>query len=137
MPLIASNRVRGLADRDAASAHLTTASRKYKRARLYYMAVERQMSRHDDQKMQSYDAMLETCRLSVKLSNDPVANPSAHTARLRTTPPHCRLFARNRPGFRGAAVLFRRLRANRHWPDLRVFSTCVVKRRIIDCAAGV
>lgn len=67
-----ANRVRGLADQDRSNGHSRSASRKYKRACLYYMAAERQMSHHDGRKMQSYDAMLETFRLSVELSNDPV-----------------------------------------------------------------
>jgi dienelactone hydrolase len=67
-----ADRVRGLAERDRQNGFSRAAARKFKRACVYYMAAERQLGRHDARKMKSYDAMLETFALSIKLSKNPV-----------------------------------------------------------------
>jgi len=67
-----ADRVRGLAERDLANGNARAASRKFTRACLYYMAAERQMSRHDGEKMRVYDKMLETFRLGMEVGKNPV-----------------------------------------------------------------
>lgn len=66
------DRLRGLAERDAAAGHNLSAAKKFKRACLYYMAAERQTGHRDPKKMQSYDAMLDAFAHSMRLSNNPV-----------------------------------------------------------------
>jgi dienelactone hydrolase len=65
-------RIRGLAERDRERGFMLGASKKLKRASIYFMMAERQLSHHDARKMASYDAMLETFRDSMELSRSPV-----------------------------------------------------------------
>ena len=67
-----ADRVRGLAERDLKDGNARAASRKFKRACGYYMAAERQMSRHDEQKIHVYDKMLNAFRASMMAGKDPV-----------------------------------------------------------------